>query len=136
MVHTQTLNRTSTTPRTHRGRNVVLWLVQIALAAMFLMAGASKLASQPQMIAVFEAVGIGQWFRYFTGGLEVLGALLLLIPALSGIGAALLAATMIGAILTHLFVIGGSALMPVVLLAAAALVAVGRWDRTHALLRP
>lgn len=114
---------------------MALWIVQGALAALFIMAGSGKLAGRPEMVGLFEAIGIGQWFRYFTGGLEVLAAVLLLVPALAGIGAALLAVTMVGAILTHLFVVGGSVFVPAVLLAAAVAVAVGRRERTRALLR-
>jgi uncharacterized membrane protein len=32
------------------------------------------------MVGLFDAIGIGQWFRYLTGGLEVLGAVALLVP--------------------------------------------------------
>jgi putative oxidoreductase len=70
-----------------RGKNVALWVLQIAGAAMFLMAGTSKLAGAPAMVQVFGAIGWGQWFRYLTGLLEVAGAVALLIPALAGFGA-------------------------------------------------
>lgn len=117
-----------------RVQNVALWILQIAAAAMFLMAGISKLTGAPDMIALFEAVGVGQWFRYVTGVLEVSGAALLLIPALAGIGALVLASVMVGAIFSHLFIIGGSFLMPLVLLTAVAIIAYGRRDRTLRLL--
>jgi DoxX-like family len=58
--------------------NIILWVLQIAAAAMFLFAGAPKLLGAPQVVAVFETIGFGQWFRYLTGGLEVLCAILLL----------------------------------------------------------
>ena len=114
--------------------NRVWWVLQIALAAMFLMAGFSKLAGNPQMVGMFEMIGVGQWFRYVTGGVEVVSALLLLVPRLSGVGALLLVATMLGAIATHLFVIGGSPVMPLVLLVVAGLIAWGRRRRTMNLL--
>jgi DoxX-like family len=57
---------------------------------------------------MFEKIGLGQWFRYVTGSLEVIGAVLLLAPRTAAIGGWLLAAVMIGAIGTHLFIIGGS----------------------------
>lgn len=107
--------------------------VQVLLAAAFLFFGGSKLASVEQMVAVFEQIGIGQWFRYVTGLLEVAGAILLLIPTLAGLGGVLLACVMAGAVLTHLFVIGGSPLIPLVLLALTALVVWGR--RTLQLIR-
>jgi len=108
--------------------NITLWILQILAAGMFLMAGGSKLAGAAPMVATFEKIGIGQWFRYFTGGLEVTCAILLLIPRTSAIGAALLAATMVAAILTHLFIIGGSPAMAVILLVITSTVALTRWN--------
>ena len=104
----------------------VLWALQILSAAMFLMAGASKLAGVPTMVQMFGVIGIGQWFRYATGTIEVVSAVLLLIPSVASYGAAALAVTMIGAIITHLFIIGGNPAMPIVLLASTSVVA---WAR-------
>src|SRR5437763_3826504 len=87
--------------------NVGLWILQIAAAGMFLMAGFSKLSGNAQMVGLFDAIGLGQWFRYVTGSVEVVGAVLLLIPRLSGLGALLLVGTMLGAVATHVFVVGG-----------------------------
>jgi hypothetical protein len=101
---------------------------------MMLMAGTSKLRGVPMMIGLFEAIGIGQWFRFLTGGLEVLGALLLFVPRLSGLGAVLLTCVMAGAVLTHIVIIGGSFAVPLALMVAAAFVAYARRDRILALL--
>jgi uncharacterized membrane protein YphA (DoxX/SURF4 family) len=117
-----------------KAMNIVLWILQILGAAMFLMAGGNKLAGNEQMVGMFEAISIGQWFRYLTGGIEVAAAILLLIPRFSGIGALLLIPTMIGAILTHLFIVGGSPAMPVILLVVMTIIAYGRRDRTLKLL--
>jgi putative oxidoreductase len=119
---------------TGKVRNAILWTLQIAVAGMLLMAGFSKLSGAEQMVGLFDAIGAGQWFRYVTGGLEVLGAGLLVVPAVAGLGATVLATVMAGAVLTHLFVIGGSPLMPIVLLAVLGVVAYARRDRTAGLL--
>lgn len=95
--------------------NLTLWILQSLLALMFLYSGASKFSPHGIFwIELFAKVGIGQWFRYFTGGLEVICAVLLLIPRSSRIAAALLACTMAGAILTHLFILrdGYAAVFP------------------------
>ena len=44
-----------------RGRSgvIALWVVQIALAGMFLVAGGSKLLGAPAMVALFNTIGIG-----------------------------------------------------------------------------
>jgi putative oxidoreductase len=109
-----------------KGKNIALWIAQILLAGMFLMAGGSKLAGAPQMVAMFEKVGFGQWFRYLTGLLEVVSAILLVIPWLAGIGATVMVVVMIGAVIAHLTVLGGSPAIPVVLLLLSAFVAWGR----------
>jgi uncharacterized membrane protein YphA (DoxX/SURF4 family) len=114
--------------------NVGLWVLQIAAAGMFLMVGFFKLSGNPQMVGLFEAIGLGQWFRYLTGALEVSGAFLLLIPRTSGLGALMLAGVMVGAVLTHVFIVGGSPLMAIVLLVVTGLVAWGRRRRTLNLL--
>jgi putative oxidoreductase len=67
-------------------RNGVLWVVQVFGATLFFITGFAKLSGDEQMVQTFDAVGIGQWFRYVTGLIEVASAILLLIPALSGIG--------------------------------------------------
>ena len=114
--------------------NVALWALQVAAAAMFAMAGFAKLSGAPEMVGMFDAIGAGQWFRYLTGALEVGGAVLLLLPALAGVGGFLLAGVMAGAILTHLFIVGGSPAVPTVLLAVLLAIAYGRRDRTLRLL--
>jgi len=114
--------------------NVMLWVLQIAAAGMFLMVGFLKLSGNAQLVGLFEAIGLGQWFRYLTGTLEVAGAFLLLIPRTSGLGALMLAGVMIGAVVTHLFIVGGSPLMAIILLVATGVVAWGRRQRTMDLL--
>ena len=108
---------------------IALWAVQLALAAMFLLAGGSKLAGAPAMIALFDGVGIGQWFRYVTGLVEVGSAVTLLVPSIAPFGAPALVATMTGAVLTHLFIVGGSPMVPAVLLVGSLTVAWVRRDQ-------
>jgi putative oxidoreductase len=110
--------------------NIALWVIQIGAAAMFIMAGANKVTGNEQMVGLFNAIGMGQWFRYFTGSLEITGTVLLLIPALSGLGGLLLTGVMVGAVATHIFIIGGNPTMAIVLLLASALIAFGRRQRT------
>jgi putative oxidoreductase len=114
--------------------NVGLWILQIGAAGMFLMVGFFKLSGDPRMVGLFDAIGFGQWFRYVTGSLEVLGAVLLLIPRLSGLAALLLVGTMLGAVATHLFVVGGSPLPAIILLIVTGVIAWGRRKRTMYLL--
>lgn len=114
--------------------NVVLWVLQIAAAGMFLTVGFLKLSGDPQLVGLFEAIGLGQWFRYLTGTLEVAGAILLLIPRTSGLGAMMLAGVMAAAVVTHLFIVGGSPFMATLLLVVTSIIAWGRRQRTMNLL--
>jgi putative oxidoreductase len=106
--------------------NVGLWVLQIAAAGMFLMVGFLKLSGNPQLVGLFEAIGLGQWFRYLTGTLEVAGAILLLVPRTSGLGALMLVGVMVGAVITHLFIVGGSPFMAIILLIVTGVIAFGR----------
>ncbi len=119
---------------TGKSVNIVLWVLQIAAAGMFLMVGFLKLSGNAQLVGLFEAIGLGQWFRYLTGTLEVAGALLLVIPRTSGLGALMLAGVMTGAVVTHVFIVGGSPLGAMILFVVTGLVAWGRRQRTMHLL--
>jgi hypothetical protein len=90
---------------------------------VFLAAGGAKIAGVPMMVAIFDQVGFGQWFRVLTGIVEVGGAIALLVTASTAFGALTLAVTMVFAVLTHLFLIGGNPLPAVVLLAMTGTVA-------------
>ena len=114
---------------------VFLWILQILLAGMLLMAGSSKLMGAPAMVAVFDKIGVGQWFRYVTGGLEAIGAIGLLIPRTCALAALLIICVMAGAVISHLAVLGGNPAPAVALLVAAIVIAWGRRDRIAALLK-
>jgi uncharacterized membrane protein YphA (DoxX/SURF4 family) len=103
-------------------------------ALAFIAAGSGKLLGGRDMVALFEAVGIGQLFRYATGSLEVLGALLLIVPGRTVFGAVLLACVMAGAVVAHLTVLHTAPTAPLVLFALTALIAWGRRSQLAGLL--
>jgi putative oxidoreductase len=119
-------NNVSPSSTPGKGLNIALWIVQGLLALAFVGAASRKLLGKPEMVGLYEAIGVGQWFRYVTGLVELTGAGLILIPKTRVIGAGLLAATMLGAIVTHLFVLHSPPTAPVVLLAFVSLVLWGR----------
>ncbi|ARN82792.1 DoxX family protein [Methylocystis bryophila] len=99
------------------------WGLRLVAAAAFLAAGGAKLAGVPMMVESFDHIGIGQWFRLVTGLIEVVGAIGLFFTATAAFSGLLLAVTMFFAALVHLFVIGGSPIPAVVLLAITASIA-------------
>jgi len=126
---TRAVTQNGTNPQRGRASLIALWLTQVALAVMFLMAGGSKLAGVPPMVSLFDAIGLGQWFRYLTGVIEVTSGIALRVPSAAVFGAMLLIATMLGAAAANLF-LGQSPAAPRVLLLVAAAVA---WTRRNQL---
>ncbi len=86
---TSTLRETRGAPTASRGRavNIALWVLQVLLALLFAMAGVVKVIGDPAAVEVFATIGIGQWFRYLVGVLEIAGAVGVLVPRLSGLAA-------------------------------------------------
>lgn len=80
----------------------VLHGVSALLTLAFLLTGGSKLMGAEMHVQNFQIWGYPGWFMYVTGTVEVLGAILVIIPKTRFYGAALLVATMIGAIITHI----------------------------------
>jgi len=107
-----------------KGRLITLWILSGLVALAFLGAGGAKLVGG--MVEEFDKVGLGQWFRYFmyfTGVLEVTAGIGLLIPRYAFHAAVLLAIVMVGAIIAHLTVLGGSPAAAVVLFVLTGIIA-------------
>ncbi|MFZ2493387.1 MAG: DoxX family protein [Thermoanaerobaculia bacterium] len=99
------------------------------LAALYLMAGGSRLAGAERRVQGFAHWGWPDWMRIVVGAVEVSSAVLLLIPRASFFGAGALVVVMAGATYTHLFRAtgeGGMAVATLVLLGLAGLVAYAR----------
>jgi len=112
---------------------ILLELVELTLAAVFFLVGGAKLIGRPDMVRLFHDIGIGQWFRYATGTIEVTGALLLIIPFLSGAAAIGLGAVMIVASLVELLVLHRPPFAALACLSAHTLIAWRRVGRTSAM---
>lgn len=118
-----------------KGRRIskVLWTIQVLLALLFLWAGGFKLVMPLEKLA--GPIPLPGAFLRFIGGVEVLGALGLILPGLlrirpglTPLAAAGLVILMIGATIVTL--VGGpvaAVALPVVTGLLAAFVAYGRW---------
>ncbi len=78
-----------------KSRLITLWTLSGLVALAFVFVGGGKLAGAAQMVELFDKVGVA-------------GGIGLLIPRYAFYAAALLAIVMIGAIITHVAVVGGS----------------------------
>ena len=90
--------------------------IKALITLAFLASGLAKLAGVADMVAVFDTIGVGQWFRYVTAIFEISGAILLWIPGKQFYGAGLLTVTMSGAVLSHIFILGTATMPPAVML--------------------
>ena len=86
-------------------RTILLWVLRVAVAALFAFAAYLKLTGSAMEVDVFEKVGLGQWFRYVTGLIELGGALAVLWPPFSVAGAAALLLVDIGAFIAQVSVL-------------------------------
>ena len=115
--------------------NTLLWILQALLGALFVFAGGIKLVTPVEEMMKQMPIGLPGWFVLFTGVVELLGGIGLILPRLLGIrpgltplAAAGLVIVMIGATVYTLAAgLIGSALMPLVVGVLCAYVAYGRW---------
>ncbi len=115
-----------------KGAQVAIGILRILLALAFLVIGTAKLTSSLQTVQLFAAIGSGQWFRYVTGLLDVIGALLLFVPRWTGYGALLIVCTIGLATLLSVVLLHQNPAVPLVLTLLAAALAWLAWPR-HAL---
>lgn len=86
--------------------NIFLWICRIVAALILLQTLFFKFSASPESVYIFSQVGIEPWGRIGTGVMELIAAILLLIPRFSVFGALLAVGLMVGAIVTHLFILG------------------------------
>lgn len=82
-------------------RNIIAWILQALLAAMFIYSGAHKLMDLAGTTKMFEGLGLPSWFAALIGGAEVLGGIGLLVPRTVRPAALGLIIIMIGAVFMH-----------------------------------
>lgn len=89
-----------------KGQKIVSWIAQVAAAVILLQTLFFKFTGAPESIYIFEKLGAEPWGRFASGSVELVAGILLLIPATAAVGALLAAGVMVGAILSHLTVLG------------------------------
>lgn len=100
------MTETSTGERrfANSGRDWVLRAI-IFLGFLFFGSGKFKSDANAPWIVLYNQIGFGDWFRYFTAVIEILGAFLVLIPRTVMAGLVALGCTMMGAVLIDGFVL-------------------------------
>lgn len=88
-------------------RHLTDWVVRAGFALLFLSLGIEKFDSTAgsPWVKLFQQIGFGQWLRLLTASIEIIGAVLLLVPRTTSVAIALLACTMAAAAVVLDFVI-------------------------------
>lgn len=89
-----------------RSNNLTLLIARVIPAIILMQTLYFKFTAAPESVEIFSKLHVEPWGRIATGILELITAILLLIPITATLGAALGVVIMFGAIASHLFVIG------------------------------
>ncbi len=107
--------------------HIGLWILIGVLALFFFLAGVAKISNPSPHAVSFARWGYPPWFLSAVGWAEMIGAIALCIPQVSGLAALWLAVIMIGAFTTHLWFGEFTALpVPLILLGLSAVVGYAR----------
>jgi len=119
-------------PVPNRVGQLTTWLLRAAVALVFLSVGLSKFRD-PMWVRLFGQIGLGQWFRYVTGIIQIASAVLVLIPRTSLVGMALAACTMLGASVVWLTILHApwNAPIPGALLGILVAIGIGEYNRSR-----
>jgi uncharacterized membrane protein YphA (DoxX/SURF4 family) len=85
---------------------ILSWILRIAVSVILLQTLYFKFTAAEESIFIFNALGVEPYGRIATGILELITVILILMPRTVLLGALLGSGIMVGAILSHLFVLG------------------------------
>ncbi|MGW1109214.1 DoxX family protein [Streptomyces sp. NPDC002540] len=113
------------------GGAAALTVARVVLALFFGFSAFAKLIAHETAIESFDRMGWNQAAMYIIGGLEMAGAVALLIPVLAGVAAMAFCGLMAGASIVQLTLLDRvNAIMPALLIVLLVLIARERRDRT------
>ncbi len=87
-------------------QNVISWVAQIVAAVILAQTLFFKFSGAMESVDLFTKLGVEPFGRYAAGTMELVTVILLLIPKKAWLGATLGVFVMIGAIFSHLLVLG------------------------------
>ncbi|WP_264535161.1 DoxX family membrane protein [Flavobacterium sp. N1736] len=87
-------------------RKKIVWLLRIVAAVILLQTLVFKFSGAEESIYIFSKLGMEPYGRIGSGIAELIAAILILMPKTTWMGAVLGSGIMIGAVFSHLFVLG------------------------------
>ena len=88
------------------GHTILSWVMQVAAAAILLQTLFFKFTAAPEAVHIFTTLGVEPWGRIGAGVTELIVGVLLIIPRTAAIGAIGALGLMVGAIMSHLTILG------------------------------
>ncbi len=85
---------------------IILWIVKLIAVIILLQTLYFKFTAAEESVYIFQTLGIEPFGRIGSGVVELIASVLILIPRTTLIGALLGLGTMLGAIFSHIFVLG------------------------------
>ena len=85
---------------------IITWSCRVSAAVILLQTLFFKFTAAPESVYIFTKVGLEPWGRIGSGIVELIAAILILIPATTWLGAGLALTVIAGAIFSHLTVLG------------------------------
>ena len=88
------------------GKTIFIWIVKLIAVIILVQTLFFKFTGAEESVYIFTKLGIEPIGRIGSGIVELIASILILIPRTTLLGALLGAGTMLGAIFSHLFVLG------------------------------
>jgi len=83
-----------------------VWIVKLTAVIILLQTLFFKFSGAQESIYIFQTLGVEPYGRIGSGVIELIASILILIPKTTLIGALLGSGTMLGAVFSHIFVLG------------------------------
>lgn len=87
-------------------KDIVLWVLRLTVAVILLQTLYFKFTAHPDSVHIFSVLGVEPWGRIGLGIIELITAILILLPKTKIIGMATSLGIIIGAVFSHILVLG------------------------------
>lgn len=87
-------------------KNIISWILRLTVAIILLQTLYFKFTAHPDSVHIFSALGVEPWGRIGTGIIELITAILILLPKTKIIGMVTSFGIILGAVLSHMLVLG------------------------------
>lgn len=86
--------------------SIFIWIVKLIAVAILVQTLFFKFTGAEESVYIFQTLGVEPYGRIGSGIVELIASILILIPRTTLLGAFLALGTMMGAIFSHIFVLG------------------------------